>query len=320
MKYNTLGKMDISVSALGFGASAIGGMFGKTDERESIRTIQQAFHRGINYFDTSPAYGTNNSSNGPVTSEVILGKGLKPLDRSKIVLSSKAGKIASLPPEFSFRYDSIIGSVESSLQRLQTDYLDIVFLHDIEYDKGRHLQIALDEGIGALKELKKNGKIRFFGVSCYPMEVLHKVIDTVDMDAILVHNHYTLINDLLLELLPKINSKGLGLVSASPFASGLLTSHGPPDWYPNIDSKRPCIEQAIAFCKSKKVPLEKIALHFATDHSEIPTTLFSCINEKMLNTNIDWIEVPVDRVLISELKLILEPLRNTDFDFGAYNK
>ncbi len=319
MDYNTLGEMGISVSALGFGASAIGGMFGKTDDHEAIKTVQQAFNRGINYFDTSPAYGRNNSNYGPETSETLLGKGLRAIDRSKIILSTKAGKITSLPPKFDFNYNAIIGSVEASLNRLQTDYIDILFLHDIEYDGGKHFEMAMDEGLNALVQLKKDGKIRFFGISCYSMEILHEVLDKYDVDAILAHNHYTLINDLLLELIPIIKSKGLGLISASPFASGLLTSQGPPDWYPITKEKLYYIYQAIELCKTKKVPIEKLALQFSLGDPEIPTTLFSCANEQILNQNVDWYKEPVDRLLIEELRTILEPLRNLDFDFGAYN-
>lgn len=319
MNYNVLGETGILVSELGFGASGIGGMFEKTDESEAIRTIHQAFDRGINYFDTSPAYGRDNSDFGPVTSEVILGKGLKTIDRSKIVLSSKAGKTASLPPEFNFKYDSIISSVESSLKRLQTDYIDIVFLHDIEYDRGSHLNVAMNEGLKALRQLKKDGKIRFFGISCYSIEVLNDVIENYDMDVILAHNHYTLINDQLLELIPKIKSKGVGLISASPFASGLLTHKGPPDWYPVTKKELYYVKQAVEFCNANTIPFEKMALQFSLGNPEIPTTLFSCTNQKILNQNIDWIEEPVDSMMIAEICSILEPLRNKDFDFGAYN-
>ncbi len=319
MTYNILGDTEIAVSTLGFGASGVGGMFDKTDEKEAIRTIHKAFERGINYFDTSPAYGRNNSTFGPVTSEIILGEGLKSLDRSKIVLSSKAGKIASLPPAFNFNYDAIINSVEASLKRLQTDYIDIVFLHDIEYDGGKYLNIAMNQGLKALKRLKNDGKIRFFGISCYSIEVLHKVLDNYDIDAVLIHNHYTLINNELLELIPKVKSKGIGLVSASPFASGLLTRKGPPDWYP-VTKKELChVKQALDFCNAKKISIEKIALQFSLGNSEIPTTLFSCTDQKTLDQNIDWIEEPVNEKMIEDICSILGPLRNMDFDFGAYN-
>lgn len=319
MKYNTLGETNIKLSELGFGASAIGGMFNGVKKDEAIKTVHAAFDRGINYFDTSPAYGRSTSTYGPVTSETLLGKALKDLQRSEIILSTKAGKISSLPPELNFSYHAILKSVEGSLKRLQTDYIDLLFLHDIEYNKGKHLEMALTEGLEALKDLKKSGKIRAVGISCYSMDVLNKVIPNYVLDTVLVHNHHTLINDELLGLMPKIKAKGMGLVSASPFASGLLTHQGPPDWYP-INNKDLCvIIKTLNFCAENNVPIEKLAIQYALSNPEIPTTLFSCNERSILNKNIDWIEEPVAQDMINSVRQYLEPLRNKDFDFGAYN-
>ena len=319
MNYNSLGNTGISVSELGFGASGIGEMFDKTTEKEAIKTIYRAFDRGINYFDTSPAYGRQSSAYGPTTSEIVLGRALKEIKRSEFVLSTKAGKITSLPPELNFSYNAITDSITSSLKRLYTDHLDVAFLHDIEYDKGKHLDMALNEGLKALEDLKKIGKIRFFGISCYSVEVLKKVIADYDLDVVLVHNHYTLINNQLLELLPKIKDKGMGLVSASPFASGLLTKQGPPDWYPISKEDLCIVAKTLDFCKDDNVHIEKLAIQYALSNIEIPTTLFSCNQEKHLNQNVDWSEEKTDDAMIVKLCNLLEPLRNKDFDFGSYN-
>ncbi|MDO6518711.1 aldo/keto reductase [Zobellia uliginosa] len=319
MKYNTLGNTGIKISELGFGASAIGGMFNTGETNEALKTVQTAFDRGISYFDTSPAYGRTNSVYGPTTSEILLGKALKGIDRSEFILSTKAGKTSSLPPELNFRYDAITHSVESSLKRLQTDYLDILFLHDIEYDKGKHLDTALTEGLTALRDLKKAGKIRCVGISCYSIEVLNKVIPNYDLDVVLVHNHHTLINNQLLELVPQIKEKGMGLVNASPFASGLLTKQGPPDWYPTTKKDLAIMDKTLKFCKENNVHIEKLAIQYALSNSEIPTTLFSCNQLYHLNQNVDWSEELADKDMLEKLLTLLEPLRNKDFDFGAYN-
>ncbi|WP_434036654.1 aldo/keto reductase [Formosa sp. 4Alg 33] len=320
MRYNRLGKTDLKISHLGFGASAVGGMFEKTDKNEAIKTIHTAFDRGINYFDTSPAYGRETSPFGAATSEIVLGEGLKSLKRDEFIISTKAGKTASLPPVFNFSYSAIIKSVESSLKRLNTDYIDIVFLHDIEYGQGQYLKLALTEGLEALRDLKKQGKIKFIGASCYPIEVLDHVITNYELDVILVHNHYTLINDLLLKLLPKIKAKDVGLVNASPFASGLLTHKGPPDWYPVNVKELAVIKKTIAYCKDSNIPIEKIALQFALRNSEINTTLFSCSNQNILNQNLDWSQEPINLSVIEKTLVYLESIKNTDFDFGGFNK
>ena len=319
MNYRKLGKTDLRVSELGFGASAVGGMYEKIDEVEALKAIRQAFDRGITYFDSSPAYGRPTSPYGPATSETILGRVLKELERSEFVLSTKAGKFSSLPPKLDFSYDAIVQSVESSLKRLQVDYIDILILHDIEYDKGRHLKTALDEGLEALKDLKKQGKIGHHGISCYSVVVLEQVIQDYDLDVVLVHNHYTLSDNLLLDLLPKIQYKGMGLINASPFASGLLTSQGPPDWHPISSEDLDTVRKALDYCKINKVPIEKLALQYVLSNPDIPTTLFSCSTQQIVNQNINWSEEPVNLAMIEELKILLQPIRNRDFDFGGYN-
>lgn len=92
MKYNQLGNTALKISELGFGASAIGGMFDLSKKKESLETVQLAFDRGINYFDTSPAYGRPNSVHGPATSEIFLGQALENISRVDYILSTKAGK------------------------------------------------------------------------------------------------------------------------------------------------------------------------------------------------------------------------------------
>lgn len=319
MNYNELGNTNIVVSELGFGTSSIGGLFDPVTKRESIKTLRHAFDCGINYFDTSPCYGRKNSLFGPQTSELLLGEGLKGIARSEFILSTKAGKTSTIPPKFDFRYDSIIKSVENSLKNLQVEYSDIVILHDIEYYQGKHIEQALNEGLGALLDLKKQGKLRYVGISSYSMEILENVIDNYDLDVLLVHNHYNLIDDHLLRLLPRIQSKGIGLINASPFASGLLTSNEVPDWHPISEVGLEVIGKAIDFCRLNKVPIEKLALQFSLNNVKIPTTLFSCSNSTIISQNISWVEEPINTELIQELQTILYPVHNTDYDFGKYN-
>ncbi len=319
MNYKILGKTSLRVSELGFGASTLGGLFNDVDEKEAIKTVHEAFDQGINYFDTSPAYGRPDSPYGAVTSETILGKALRDLNRSEFILSTKAGKFASLPPELDFHYDKIVQSVESSLKRLHTDYLDILILHDIEYDKGRYLDTALSEGLEAAMDLKKEGKIKSFGISCYAIPVLERVIRDHNLDLVLVHNHNTLTDDLINQLIPGIQAKAMGLICASPFASGLLTSQGPPDWFPITEEELDLIQKAIDWCSEKNISIEQLAFKHAISHPDITTTLFSCNTRKMLRKNIEWAKEPSDLSLIRDLRNLLKPLRNRDFDFGGYN-
>src|SRR5690625_5290143 len=124
MEYRELGQTGLSVSALSYGASSLGSVFRDIDENEGIKTVKTAVEHGINYIDVSPYYGLTKA-------ETVLGKAIKDLDRNEIILSSKAGRYGE--NAFDFSYERVISSVEESLARLGTEYLDILFLHDIEF-------------------------------------------------------------------------------------------------------------------------------------------------------------------------------------------
>lgn len=122
MQYRTLGATGLKVSVLSYGASSLGSVFRKIDPAEGIRTVHTAVDRGINLIDVSPYYGLTKA-------ETVLGQALQDIPRDKVILSSKAGRYGE--NEFDFSYERIMQSVEESLQRLHTDYLDILLLHDI---------------------------------------------------------------------------------------------------------------------------------------------------------------------------------------------
>ena len=142
MEYRKLGKTGLSVSALSYGASSLGSVFKEINETEGIKTVHTAVDQGINYIDVSPYYGLTKA-------ETVLGKAVQELDRDSIILSSKAGRYGE--NTFDFSYQRIISSVEESLTRLQTDYLDMLFLHDVEFGDPRQV---IEEGIPALSDLK----------------------------------------------------------------------------------------------------------------------------------------------------------------------
>jgi aryl-alcohol dehydrogenase-like predicted oxidoreductase len=202
------------------------------------------------------------------------------------------------------------------MQRLGVDYFDVLQLHDIEYFGRRYLKQALEEAIPTLQKLKQQGKIRFFGITAYPIEVFEQVLSQVEVDTILCHNHYTLGDTLLLELMPLIKEKNVGLIGASPLGSGLLTERGAPDWHPANENDRTTVKQAVNFCKERGTSLEKLAIQFATANKEIPTTLVSTASSMSLKHNIDWLEEPFDVSLAQQVQEILQPIMNKDWKYA----
>ena len=316
MKYRILGQTGMEVSALSFGASAIGGVYRRVDQKESIRTVHAVVDSGINYLDVSPAYGAPDSEFGEITAELVLGKALRNIPRDRYYLATKAGKISHIPLKLDFSYDFIIKSAEESMKRLNVDYLDVLQLHDIEYEKGKHLNQALSEGIAALQRLKEQGKIRFYGITAYPVQVCKKVLAETEVDTILCHNHYSLNDTLLLDLLPEVKRSGVGLVNASPLSSGLLSTRGVGDWHPATEKDLDLFREAAEFCEENNTCIESLAIQFSTANDDIPTTLVTSSNRERMLNNIRWSEEKYDEELIYKVREILSPVMDKPWIVG----
>lgn len=296
MKYRTLGNTELEVSILSFGASSLGSVFGEIDESEGIRTVYEAIDLGINFIDVSPYYGLTKA-------ETVLGKAIKNIPRDKFILSTKAGRYGE--NDFDFSSKRIIKSVDESLTRLQTDYIDILHLHDIEFVS---LDQIIHESIPTLLELKKAGKIRFIGISGLPLKIFKVVSEQVPLDTILSYCHYTLNNTGLLTIEEEMRNKGIGIINASPLSMGLLTKKGPPDWHPASDEIKRVCRQAVQFCEEQGVAIEKLAVQFAVANDRIPTTLVGTANPKHIARNVAWIEEPIDMELVNQVREILKPI------------
>ncbi|WP_308727036.1 aldo/keto reductase [Alicyclobacillus acidocaldarius] len=193
MKYRKLLSLDVSI--LGLGASPFGGVFGGVEESSCIKCVYAALDGGINYIDVAPYYGNTRA-------ETILGKALRGVPRDRYVLSTKAGRISE--SHFDFSAGHLKRSVEQSLRRLGTDYVDILYIHDIEF---AHPQQIFEEAIPCAMRLRDEGKVRFVGVSGYPLTVLERTLDNSDIEIVLSYCHYTLIDNSLLGLIPKVKPR-----------------------------------------------------------------------------------------------------------------
>ncbi|MFS0779268.1 aldo/keto reductase [Neobacillus sp. 3P2-tot-E-2] len=304
MKYRKLGNTGLEVSTLSFGASSLGSVFRDIDETEGIKTVHTAIDLGINLIDVSPYYGLTKA-------ETLLGKAIREIPRDKFVLSTKAGRYGE--NAFDFSKQRIFDSIEESLIRLHTDYVDILLLHDIEF--GSYNQI-MEEGIPALQQLKKEGKIRFFGVSGLPLSIFERVLNQTELDVILSYCHYSLNNTSLLSLIPLLEMKKTGLINASPLSMGLLSSRSVPDWHPAHQEIRIICKQAVDFCAWNGADISKLAIQYAVLNEQIPTTLVSTASVENIKKNITWTEEPIDHDLLKEVLEILRPIHNKTWSSG----
>jgi aryl-alcohol dehydrogenase-like predicted oxidoreductase len=216
---------------------------------------------------------------------------------------------------FNYSYDAIMRSVDESAARIGVDYFDILHLHDIEYNNREHTEWALLEGIQTLLTLKEEGRIGAVGMGIYPVDLWERVIDEGIIDVGLTHNIYCLNDTRLLSLLPKAKEKNIGLINASPFASGLLTNRGAPDWHPVSLEQRKIFTKAAEHCKKKGSDIAKLAMQFSSQNPAIVTTMFSSANPDSVRRNVAWSNEPIDDELLKEVREILVPLSNQNWNY-----
>src|SRR5437762_582437 len=178
MKTRPLGKTGLNVPILSFGASSLGQEFRSVTLDEALKSVRVAFDCGLNFIDTSPFYGRG-------MSEVLLGVALKGVPRESYTLCTKLGRYDL--PHFDFSAKRVAESVDVSLHRLGTDHIDIMLCHDVEFVE---MQQIVNETLPALRKQQQKGKVRFVGISGYPMKIFKYVLERTDLNVILSYNHY----------------------------------------------------------------------------------------------------------------------------------
>jgi len=304
MNYRTLGRTGLELSGLGFGASPLGDVFGKTDPREGMRAVHCAIDAGINFFDVSPYYGIT-------LAETRLGEALEGR-RDKVVLSTKCGRYGA--DEFDFSPKRIRASIDESLGRLRTDYVDLLLAHDIEFGEERQI---VEETIPALRQIQRDGKARFIGISGLPLKMLRRVAKAAKVDAILSYCRYNLLmNDLDTTLAPFAREHGIGLINASPLHMGILTNAGPPAWHPAPPQVRDAGVRVAALCHDAGVSVEIVALRYCSRYPFAATTLVGMRQSSEVETNLRALDGETDPALLDRIEKIVAPVRNRFWPTG----
>lgn len=304
MQYRQLGKTGMKVSALGFGASSLGSVFHETKEQQSIDAVIAAVDGGINLIDVSPYYGYYKA-------ETVLGKALPLIPRDKYYLTTKVGRYGENGHNtWDYSAKRAKESVYESLERLHVDYIDVIQVHDIEFQGRRPegLQKVVDETLPALHELKKEGVVKHVGITDLQLKNLKWVIEHVEdgtVETVLNFCHYCLNDDALTDYLDFFEAHGVGVINASPFSMGLLTQRGVPDWHP---APKPLVEacaKAAEYCKQQGYAIEKLALQYSVSNPRIASTLFSSANPDNVRRNIEWASTEPDWELVKKVQEII---------------
>jgi aryl-alcohol dehydrogenase-like predicted oxidoreductase len=294
-----LGQTDLQLPILSFGASSLGAEFRSVKLDEALESVRVALECGLNFIDTSPFYGRG-------MSEVLLGIALKGVPRASYTLCTKLGRYDLA--HFDFSPKRVAESVDVSLHRLGTDHLDIVLCHDIEFVP---MQQIVDETIPALRKAQAAGKVRYIGISGYPMKAFRFVLDQTDVDCVLSYNQYTLQNTRFAdELVPYLKAKGVGVMNAGPFSARLLTNAPLPAWLKEPEEVKAAARKAAEHCASKGVDIAKLALQFSLANEDITTTVSGSANPNNIRNWAKWAAEPLDEQLLTEVQAIFAPVKN----------
>src|SRR5688572_24252203 len=267
METRQLGRTDLQVPILSFGASSLGAEFRSVTLDEALGSVRVALDCGLSLIDTSPFYGRG-------MSEVLLGIALKGVPRESYLLCSKLGRYHL--QHFDFSAKRVAESVDVSLHRLGTDYLDIMLCHDIEFVP---MQQIVDETLPALRKIQQAGKVRTIGFSGYPMKIFRFILDQTTVDCVLSYNQYTLQNTRFAdEIVPYLRAKGVGVMNAGPFSARLLTNAPLPAWLKEPEEVKAAARRAAAHCARKGVDIAKLALQFSLANPDITTTVSGSAN------------------------------------------
>ena len=299
MQKRRLGRTDLDVPILGFGASSLGQEFRQVTLDEALRSVRVALDCGLTFIDTSPFYGRG-------MSEVLLGIALRDVPRRDYLLCTKLGRYDLAHFDFSAR--RVVESIDVSLHRLRTDHLDIVLCHDIEFVP---LGQIVEETLPALRRVQQQGKVRWIGFSGYPQKIFRFICDQTNVDCVLSYNQYTLQNTRFAdETIPYLQAKGVGVMNAGPFSARLLTNAPLPAWLKEPEPVKAAARQAAALCASRGVDIAQLALQFSLAHPGIATTIAGSANPQNIENWARWAALPLDTQLLAEVQAIFAPVKN----------
>ncbi|MFD2924422.1 aldo/keto reductase [Halobacillus naozhouensis] len=275
---------------VGFGTAPLGNMFREVSEEEAQETIETAWNQGIRYYDTAPLYGAG-------LSELRLGEALSNYNRDDYMISTKVGRVISNEAEekeglfedarknkviTDYTEDATLRSIEQSLERLKTDHLDIVYVHDISPDfHGDEWISKFDEArkgaFRVLTRLREEGVIKSWGIGVNTTEPIELALELEEAnpDLCLQATNYTLLNHerALQRLMPTAQEKGVGIVVGSPYNSGVLLGGSHYNYEKAPSEILAKVEQLNEIARDHNVSLKAAALQFSTAHPAVTSVI-----------------------------------------------
>jgi D-threo-aldose 1-dehydrogenase len=314
MKTEGLGRTSVRVSQLGFGGGPLGGLFEPVDDETAATALAQAWESGVRHFDTAPHYGIGHS-------ERRFGDFLRRRPRSTFPLSTKVGRLlveqgpagrtdeafqvpATHRRVADFSRDGIRRSLEDSLSRMGMDSVDVLYLHDAE----PHFEAALHQGYPALAELRAEGVVGAIGAGMGDATLLTRLVEETDVDVVMVAGRYTLLDQSALDdLLPACRDRGVSVIAAAVFNSGVLAQSRPAAgaMFEYETAPAAVLERANRIadvCAAHAVSLPQAAMAFPLVHPAVAGIVVGMRSAQEVRENVDFFTAEVPAQLWSDLR------------------
>jgi len=316
-----LGRTSIEVTELGFGAAPIGNLHSAITDEAAAATVAAAWDGGIRYFDTAPHYGLG-------LSERRLGTALADRPRESFVVSTKVGRRLvdnpaptgsdlatgafdvpdTLMRERDYSADGVRRSLDSSLHRLGLDRVDIVLVHDPE----DFMDDALQQAIPALVELREQGVIGAVGAGMNFWQPLRRIVIESDVDVVMVAGRWTLADRRAAPLLATCAERGVSVLAAAPFNSGLLAHPWPPDgalfdYAPAAPDRLRQARRLAQACERADEQLPHAAMRFPLRHPAVASVVAGMRTDGHVSANVEWATDDLPADLWAELDEIVAP-------------
>jgi len=315
-----LGRREVWVSRLGFGSAPLGGLLRETSAADAQDAVDAAWEAGLRSFDTAPQYGGG-------LAEQRLGAALACRPRTELTLSSKVGKLivldAGAPPSifagasphriaYDYSYDGVMRSLEASFRRTGLGRFDIVLIHDVNRKyHGDRVLARLDEALAgacrALRSLREQGVIGAYGPAGNEIDITLRFVREADIDCLMLPGRFTLLDrSAAAELLPACQARGIAVLLAAPFESGILATGAVPGATFSYAPADPAVLRRVVvlagLCRAYGIPLAAASLQFPLRHPAITSVVAGMRSRAEVEANLALMRTPIPQALWDALE------------------
>jgi D-threo-aldose 1-dehydrogenase len=291
-----IGKTELHVPILGIGTGSFSGLYREVPEAEAINTIHYALDHGVTLVDTAPWYGA-------FVAEGYVGNALSTRERSDYILSTKVclwsenGDAAR-----GYTRDQVLWSLEGSFKRLQVDRIDILHIHDPVDEAYR---TVVEETIPTVLELRRQGVTRAVSCGTGNWRILVDLAREGDFDCVMLAGRYTLLEQGALAAINNFRERGISVLSAGIYNSGILATGASGGKYDYRDAPADVVTRVRALeavCQRHGVPLKAAAAQFVRAHPAITSIILGVESPEQVAENIAVFDVPISREFWQDLK------------------